>query len=151
MKDKKKRQAKRKVNKEISTILGLLTAVMLGAMAWGAGKYVMQMNMMTQENNRQSIVIKKKKSVLFFYRDNCPDCKKIFGQVYDVAKKNPGKVQFINTNNKKNHEKYLTKYKVEYVPAFIILDDSGNEVSRYTGTNAKKITEQLKKAGAKNE
>lgn len=150
MESKKKRQARQKANREISTMLGLITAGMFSVLAIGAGKYMKQMDVVARENNRQSVVIKKKKSVLFFYRDNCPDCKKIFGQVYDVAQKNPGKVQFINTNNKKNHEKYLTKYKVEYVPTFIVLDDNGNEISRYTGTNTGKITEQLKKAGAKN-
>ena len=150
MESKKKRQARQKANREISTMLGLITVGMFSILAIGAGKYMKQMDMTARENNRQSVVIKKKQSVLFFYRDDCPDCQKIFEQVYNLSQKNSGKVQFINTNNKKNHEKYLTKYSVKYVPTFIVLDEKGGEVSRYTGTDREKIAEQLKKAGAKN-
>lgn len=150
MESKKKRQARQKANREISTMLGLITAGMFSVLAIGAGKYMKQMDVTARENNRQSVVIKKKQSVLFFYRDDCGDCQKIFEQVYNLSQKNPGKVQFINTNNKKNHEKYLTKYSVKYVPTFIALDENGEEVSRYTGTDSEKIAEQLKKAGAKN-
>lgn len=148
--ESKKKKSRQKANREISTMLGLITVGVFSVLAIGAGKYMKQMDMTARENNRQSFVIKKKQSVLFFYRDDCPDCQKIFEQVYNLSQKNPGKVQFINTNNKENHEKYLTKYSVKYVPTFIVLDENGGEVSRYTGTDSEKIAEQLKKAVAKN-
>ncbi len=150
MKSKKKRQPRQKANREISIMLGLITAGIFSVLAIGAGKYMKQMDVTVRENNRQSVVIKKKRSVLFFYRDDCGDCQKIFEQVYNLSQKNPGKVQFINTNNKKNHEKYLTKYSVKYVPTFIALNENGVEISRYTGIKSEKISEQLKKVGAEN-
>ena len=61
MESKKKRQARQKANREISTMLGLITAGMFSVLAIGAGKYMKQMDVVARENNRQSVVIKKKK------------------------------------------------------------------------------------------
>lgn len=135
---------KEKAKKEIGVLLGVIVAVALAVVAAIAGQSVKSLEVKNFENSRKFVAIKKEKSVLFFYRDNCPDCQKIFAQVYTASKIQ--KVQFINTNNLENRDKYLGKYNIEYVPTFIVTDKNGKEQTRYTGTDSKKIKKILSEA-----
>ena len=69
--------------------------------------------------------------VLFFYRDDCPDCQAIFHQIYwhNVISHN---IILINMNQPQNRH-YIQKYQLTAVPTLI----SGNQ--RYVGTKQSQI------------
>ncbi|MCF1425729.1 thioredoxin [Lactiplantibacillus plantarum] len=69
--------------------------------------------------------------VLFFYRDDCPDCQAIFHRIYwhNVISHN---MILINMNQPKNRH-YIQKYQLTAVPTLI----SGNQ--RYVGTKQSQI------------
>lgn len=69
--------------------------------------------------------------VLFFYRDDCPDCQSIFHQIYwhNVISHN---IILINMNQPQNR-KYIQKYQLTSVPTLI------HGKQRYTGTNQQRI------------
>ncbi|MCM0725620.1 thioredoxin family protein (plasmid) [Latilactobacillus curvatus] len=69
--------------------------------------------------------------VLFFYRDDCPDCQSIFHQIYwhNAISHN---IILINMNQPKNRH-YIQKYQLTAVPTLI------HGKQRYTGTNQKRI------------
>lgn len=96
------------------------------------------------EQDRSVVTIKKKqpKSVVLFYKDTCPDCKKIFKQVWVSSwKKN---IQFVNLNQKQNRH-YIGEYDLQYVPTLIYLKN-GKEEKRYVGNNSNKIKEIMNEA-----
>ncbi|QHM44926.1 MULTISPECIES: thioredoxin [Lactiplantibacillus] len=82
---------------------------------------------------QRSIVTLAKHSdkVLFFYRDDCPDCQAIFHQIYwhNVISHN---IILINMNQPKNRH-YIQKYQLTAVPTLI----SSNQ--RYVGTKQSQI------------
>ncbi|WP_436644917.1 thioredoxin [Latilactobacillus sakei] len=69
--------------------------------------------------------------VLFFYRDDCPDCQSIFHQIYwhNAISHN---IILINMNQPKNRH-YIQKYQLTAVPTLI------HGKQRYTGTNQQRI------------
>lgn len=69
--------------------------------------------------------------VLFFYRDDCPDCQSIFHQIYwhNAISHN---IILINMNQPKNRH-YIQKYQLTAVPTLI------HGKQRYTSTNQKRI------------
>ncbi|ARW18687.1 thioredoxin [Pediococcus pentosaceus] len=82
---------------------------------------------------QRSIVTLAKHSdkVLFFYRDDCPDCQAIFHHIYwhNVISHN---IILINMNQPQNRH-YIQKYQLTAVPTLI----SGNQ--RYVGTKQSQI------------
>ncbi|WP_065674367.1 thioredoxin [Lactiplantibacillus pentosus] len=82
---------------------------------------------------QRSIVTLAKHSdkVLFFYRDDCPDCQAIFHQIYwhNVISHN---IILINMNQPQNRH-YIQKYQLTAVPTLI----SGKQ--RYAGTKQSQI------------
>ncbi|QHC54148.1 thioredoxin family protein [Lactobacillus sp. JM1] len=74
---------------------------------------------------------KHPEKVLFFYRDDCPDCQAIFHRIYwhNVISHN---VVFINMNQSQNWH-YIQQYQLTSVPTLI------HGKQRYTGTNQKRI------------
>jgi thiol-disulfide isomerase/thioredoxin len=69
--------------------------------------------------------------VLFFYRDDCPDCQSIFHQIYwhNVISHN---IILINMNQPQNRQ-YIQKYQLTSVPTLI------HGKQRYSGTNQQRI------------
>ena len=69
--------------------------------------------------------------VLFFYRDDGPDCQSIFHQIYwhNVISHN---VVFINMNQSQNRH-YIQQYQLTSVPTLI------HGKQRYSGTNQQRI------------
>lgn len=94
------------------------------------------------ERDRSAVVVKKQLSMVFFYRDNCPDCHKIFEPVY-LAKQAQMPIQLVNLNGRKNR-KYRSLYHLKTVPTFVLLNSQGTEISRYSGTNFKQVSNFLK-------
>lgn len=95
------------------------------------------------ENDRSVVKIKKEqRSVVLFYKDTCPDCQKIFKQVW-IASWNQN-VQFVNLAQKENRH-YIGEYDLQYVPTFVYLKN-GKEQKRYVGTNQKEIKGLLNEA-----
>ncbi|MGA3435723.1 thioredoxin [Lactiplantibacillus plantarum] len=74
---------------------------------------------------------KHPKKVLFFYRDDCPDCQAIFHRIYwhNVISHN---IILINMNQPKNRH-YIQQYQLTSVPTLI----HGNQ--RYAGTKPSQI------------
>lgn len=84
------------------------------------------------EKQRPIVTLAKHpKKVLFFYRDDCPDCQAIFHQIYwhNAISHN---IILINMNQPKNRH-YIQKYQLTAVPTLI----SGNQ--RYVGTKQSQI------------
>ncbi|WP_125771237.1 thioredoxin [Companilactobacillus furfuricola] len=84
------------------------------------------------EKQRPVVTLAKHpEKVLFFYRDDCPDCQSIFHQIYwhNVISHN---IILINMNQPQNRQ-YIQKYQLTSVPTLIC----GKQ--RYTGTNQQRI------------
>lgn len=84
------------------------------------------------EKQRPIVTLAKHpEKVLFFYRDDCPDCQSIFHQIYwhNAISHN---IVLINMNQPQNRH-YIQKYQLTAVPTLI----SGNQ--RYVGTKQSQI------------
>lgn len=84
------------------------------------------------EKQRPVVTLAKHpEKVLFFYRDDCPDCQSIFHQIYwhNVINHN---IILINMNQSQNRH-YIQQYQLTSVPTLI------HGKQRYTGTNQKRI------------
>ena len=100
------------------------------------GFLLLGLNFYRTEHSQVPIKSIDKDKIQLFYRDDCPDCKKIFKQVYLHNLINHD-VQFINLNQEKNR-KYIDEYNIHTVPTFI------HENEAYAGTQKEKIKEILK-------
>ena len=84
------------------------------------------------EKQRPVVTLAKHpEKVLFFYRDDCPDCQSIFHQIYwhNVISRN---IIFINMNQSKNRP-YIQQYQLTSVPTLI------HGKQRYAGTKQSQI------------
>ena len=84
------------------------------------------------EKQRPIVTLAKHpEKVLFFYRDDCPDCQSIFHQIYwhNAISHN---IVLINMNQPQNRH-YIQKYQLTSVPTLI------HDKQRYSGTNQQKI------------
>ncbi|MEJ1319477.1 thioredoxin family protein [Latilactobacillus sakei] len=84
------------------------------------------------EKRRPIVTLAKHpKKVLFFYRDDCPDCQAIFHRIYwhNVISHN---VVFINMNQSQNRH-YIQQYQLTSVPTLI------HGKQRYAGTKQSQI------------
>lgn len=84
------------------------------------------------EKQRPVVTLAKHpKKVLFFYRDDCPDCQAIFHRIYwhNVISHN---VVFINMNQSQNRH-YIQQYRLTAVPTLI------HGKQRYAGTKQSQI------------
>ncbi|RMC38113.1 MULTISPECIES: conjugal transfer protein TraF [unclassified Lactobacillus] len=116
-----------KIVKRLVLIASLF--LILGIAIIGVNNYIAK-----EREDRSAVKIEKKASILFFYRDDCPNCKHVFLLV-NLFEKLGTPVQYINTNNGQNHEKAINNYHVSAVPTFILINRNGNEIKRYTGSN----------------
>ncbi|WP_225362966.1 thioredoxin [Apilactobacillus quenuiae] len=88
------------------------------------------------EKQRKTVMISSKKSqILFFYRDNCSDCQKVFHQVYWKSCFHH-RIILINMNQSHNH-KYVAQYHLTSVPTII------HGKRRYTGTDMPTINKMI--------
>lgn len=84
------------------------------------------------EKQRSVVTLAKHpEKVLFFYRDDCPDCQSIFHQIYwhNAISHN---IVLINMNQPQNRH-YIQKYQLTSVPTLI------HGKQRYSGTNQQRI------------
>ena len=96
-----------------------------------------QLMIQHQEKERTPVKLTGTKNVtLFFYRDDCRDCQKVFDDVY-WQKISGQKLIFINMNNQSNR-RYIGKYDLVSVPTFI------KNHHRYVGTNLSKINQVIR-------
>ena len=112
--------------KKVSKALAVIV-VILAVLGFEGHSYV---NHVEKEKTVVTLA-KHPKKVLFFYRDDCPDCQAIFHQIYwhNVISHN---IILINMNQPKNRH-YIQKYQLTAVPTLI----SGNQ--RYVGTKQSQI------------
>lgn len=84
------------------------------------------------EKQRPVVTLAKHpEKVLFFYRDDCPDCQSIFHQIYwhNAISHN---IVLINMNQPQNRH-YIQKYQLTSVPTLI------HGKQRYAGTKQSQI------------
>ncbi|MCW0154742.1 thioredoxin domain-containing protein (plasmid) [Lactiplantibacillus pentosus] len=112
--------------KKVSKALAVIV-VILAVLGFAGHSYV---NHVEKEKTVVTLA-KHPKKVLFFYRDDCPDCQAIFHQIYwhNAISHN---IILINMNQPKNRH-YIQKYQLTAVPTLI----SGNQ--RYVGTKQSQI------------
>jgi thiol-disulfide isomerase/thioredoxin len=112
--------------KKVSKALAVIV-VILAVLGFAGHSYV---NHVEKEKTVVTLA-KHSDKVLFFYRDDCPDCQAIFHQIYwhNVISHN---IILINMNQPKNRH-YIQKYQLTAVPTLI----SGNQ--RYVGTKQSQI------------
>lgn len=68
-----------------------------------------------QEKKQEVVQVENvKKGTIFFYRDDCPDCQKIFKQVFILGAID-GNQKNINLNQEKNR-KYISDFNIDQVP-----------------------------------
>lgn len=111
-------------------VLCLVLFFVCSFIALGLGGFMIRMK--AQEHSREVVILQKEEpQVLFFYREDCPDCQKVFPWIYwqSLWKK---EVVFINLNQPKNRN-YITEYQLTSVPTVI------TPYGRYAGTDRKKI------------
>ncbi|KAF0392726.1 thioredoxin [Pediococcus pentosaceus] len=112
--------------KRVSKVLAVIVVV-LAVGSFASHQYVNHV-----EKQRPIMTLAKHpKKVLFFYRDDCPDCQSIFHRIYwhNVISHN---IVFINMNQPQNRH-YIQKYQLTSVPTLI------HDKQRYSGTNQQKI------------
>ena len=112
--------------KRVSKVLAVIV-VILAVGGFASHQYVNHV-----EKTRPVMTLAKHpKKVLFFYRDDCPDCQAIFHRIYwhNVISHN---VVFINMKQSQNRH-YIQQYQLTSVPTLI------HGKQRYTGTNQKRI------------
>ncbi|WP_133281391.1 thioredoxin family protein [Lentilactobacillus parakefiri] len=112
--------------KKVSKALAVIV-VILAVLGFAGHSYV---NHVEKEKTVVTLA-KHPKKVLFFYRDDCPDCQAIFHRIYwhNVISHN---VVFINMNQSQNRH-YIQQYQLTSVPTLI------HGKQRYTGTNQQRI------------
>ncbi|WP_103851922.1 thioredoxin family protein (plasmid) [Lactiplantibacillus plantarum] len=112
--------------KKVSKALAVIV-VILAVLGFAGHSYV---NHVEKEKTVVTLA-KHPEKVLFFYRDDCPDCQSIFHQVYwhNAISHN---IVLINMNQSKNRP-YIQQYQLTSVPTLI------HGKQRYTGTNQQRI------------
>jgi thiol-disulfide isomerase/thioredoxin len=112
----------KRVDKALAVIV-----VVLAVSGFASHQYVNHV-----EKQRPIVTLAKHpEKVLFFYRDDCPDCQSIFHQIYwhNAISHN---IVLINMNQPQNRH-YIQKYQLTSVPTLI------HGKQRYTGTNQQRI------------
>ena len=84
-----------------------------------------------EEIRRTTVTAIPAKAPVVFYKDTCPDCRRIFLEVY-LCKLINHRVCLVNLNEQQN-QKYVSRYRLKTVPTVI------NNDYRYSGTNYKNI------------
>ncbi|MBO0455797.1 thioredoxin [Enterococcus hulanensis] len=84
-----------------------------------------------EKDQRVVVLDRGEQKKIVFYKDDCPDCQKIFNQLFwhDVRHKD---MIFVNLNQEENR-KYIKIYDVKSVPTIV------HESQKYEGIDRKKI------------
>jgi glutaredoxin len=84
-----------------------------------------------EKDQRVVVLDRGEQKKIVFYKDDCPDCQKIFNQLFwhDVRHKD---MVFVNLNQKENR-KYIKLYEVKSVPTIV------HKSQKYEGIDRKKI------------
>jgi thioredoxin 1 len=90
-----------------------------------------------------------KKRILFFYASWCPTCQPVNKDLMDNSIKIPEDFVVIRVNYKDAEtddlEKALAKkYAVTYQHTFVVIDEEGNEITKWNGGDFKDILDRIK-------
>lgn len=107
----------------------MVLIVILGVSACGSSLLVRQAH--KEEIRRITVTAIPTKDPVVFYKDTCPDCRRIFLEVY-LCKLIKPRVCLVNLNDQQN-QKYISRYQLKTVPTVI------NNDHRYSGINYKSI------------
>ena len=123
-------------NRKLIKRLAIIASLFLLLLA-GYGGVIHHVNSI--ENSKRAVFIQKKTSLIFFYKDDCKYCNKIFINVLAEKEMNKVNIQFVNLNSKYNHDRYKGEYLISAVPTFVLLNKDGKETERYVGSDMSKI------------
>ncbi len=96
----------------------------------------------------QNIIHKKNLKVLYFTASWCGPCKRIYPLVIEIINKLPIEMKdkfFLYKIDIDNNDEITTKYKINKVPTFILIDHNGKEIYKFTGANIDNFKTLLKK------
>lgn len=115
--------------------LGLVLAMIL--LLIGAISVIAYQSIEQKKADRSVVVLSQEKDQkIVFYKDDCPDCDKVFSQLFWHDRLNKDTV-FVNLNQKLNRH-YIQTYQVKSVPTII------HKHSRYEGIDRKEIQKILR-------
>ena len=81
-------------------------------------------------------------TVIDFYATWCPPCKKI-APLFEMLKcEYSDKIEFKSVDVDENIE-LTSKYKIEAMPTFVLLDSLGNEIQRIVGADAEALSKAV--------
>lgn len=81
-------------------------------------------------------------TVIDFYATWCPPCKKI-APLFEMLKcEYSDKIEFKSVDVDENIE-LTSKYKIEAMPTFVLLDSHGNEIQRIVGADAEALSKAV--------
>lgn len=80
---------------------------------------------------------KHEDTTIFFYKDNCNQCRKIFEQVYLDKFLWHKNIQFVNLNQIENRH-YISEFQLKSVPTFIHYFNE-KKTKQYSGTDRNRI------------
>lgn len=122
--------------KKLLIILGIII-VMVGTLM--SSDYFITIN---TRDKQEYVAIKAPKDgeIIFFYRDDCPHCRKVFPDVFH-EKKLGKNIKLVNMNNRRNR-KYITQYYLKTVPSYAVYQKNG-DYKLYHGTKKSTLKKVL--------
>ncbi len=122
------------------TIITIITSLVLVVGILISADYLYTQNVRDRKEY-VSLANVKNDEILFFYRDDCPHCRKVFPRVLHAKVVGGKKIKLINMNQQKNR-KYISKYDLVTVPTYLKKNKKGRYVM-YTGTAKSTLDEIL--------
>ncbi|WP_419154730.1 thioredoxin family protein [Weissella minor] len=91
----------------------------------------------------QMIPSEKNDTVVIFHKSGCKDCNYASHQIKSEMSKNKQNKYIVIDVVKASNNKYVTQFNIKTVPT-ILHFKNGEEIDRYSGTDARNITKVIK-------
>ncbi|WEV41277.1 thioredoxin family protein [Lactobacillus sp. ESL0681] len=131
-------QITRKKNKYLLVSIISIALLMLGSHLW------LQQKIVDYQTSKPIVRLSQPQTeptTIFFYKDNCPACQRIFKTVYLEKFLKRKNIQIVNLNQVENRH-YISEFDLHEVPTFIHYE-FGQETNRYSGINKREIQEVI--------
>lgn len=109
------------------------------------GHFWLQNQILMYENSQPVVRLvepKNEDTTIFFYRNDCNQCKKIFKQIYLEKFLMHKNIQFVNLNQIQNRH-YISEFQLQSVPTFIHYSHE-KKTKQYSGTDRNMIRKIIK-------
>ena len=93
--------------------------------------------------------LSEKKKVLFFYASWCPTCKSADSDFNTNSKKFPEdlvviRINYNDSSTDDNEKALATKYGITYQHTFVLVDENGNEITKWNGGETDVLLSKIK-------